>query len=152
MLEKRPTQDELLVQRYYDGELDEAQVKEAESLLEENTALRKRLGEYRNLSSLVQLSTPADSDELAKHRDWEAVVSGIERSGSRRGRKFSYWIGAAAAAALAIIFYSPFGASASNELIIESVSSTYDSFMLIQPLSDDEHTIIWINDPSSAVD
>ena len=41
-------------------------------------------------------------------------------------------------------------ATASNELVIESIDCNYASFMLLPPTAENGHTIIWINDPAGS--
>lgn len=149
MDEKQLSEIEVLLQRYYDGELDDASRKKMESLLAGNEKYRESLRSYERLSALLQLTAPETSDEFARRRDWEKIASGLESTGSPRSRKITYWLGLAAAAALLIFFYYPFGAPINNETVVESIDCTYDSFLLLHPCSDDGHTIIWINDHSS---
>ncbi|MBN2289975.1 MAG: hypothetical protein JXQ83_11635, partial [Candidatus Glassbacteria bacterium] len=120
-----------------------------ESLLSGDLSCRSSLSGYRSLSGLVQLAVPDDPDEISRQRDWEKVASGLSRTKSRRGRKFSFGLGLAAAAVLAVFFLHPFGAAVNNRIVVESIDCTYDSFLLLNPSSEDGHTIIWINDQSS---
>ena len=149
MNKKQLSEHEVLLQRYRDGELDDASRKKVESLLAGNEKYRESLRSYERLSALLQLTAPEASDELARRRDWEKIASGLESTGSRRSRKTTYWLGLAAAAVLFIFFYYPFGTPINNETVVESIDCTYDSFLLLNPSSDDGHTIIWINDHSS---
>ena len=149
MDEKRLSGNDELLQRYLDGELDKAGREKVESLLAGNSAYRKSLSDYESLSAMLQLTAPEAADDLAKRRDWEKIAPALQRQSRSRGRKITYWLSAVAAAAVFFFFYYPFSSTANNELVVESINCTYDSFMLIQPLSEDGHTILWINDQSS---
>ena len=149
-MDKEPlSENDKLLQRYYDAELEESERKKVKSLLAADETSRSSLRSYERMSELLQLAAPEASDELARHRDWEKIAPALQRPSLSRGRKITYWLSAAAAAAVFFFFYHPFGTTANNELIVESINCTYDSFMLIQPLSEDVHTIIWINDRSA---
>jgi len=149
MNEKQLSEHEVLFQRYHDGELDDASREKVESLLAGNEKYRGSLRSYERLSALLELTAPEASDELAGRRDWEKIASGLESTGPRKSRKTTYWLGLAAAAALFIFLYYPFGTPINNETMVESIDCTYDSFLLLHPSSDGGHTIIWINDHSS---
>ena len=146
---------EELLQRYYDGELDSEQAASVERALESDSGSAAALDELRAVSRL--LGRAADSyvpDELASRRTWEAVAEEMASRPTRgRVRRHAPWMGAVAAAAALVFYFSPLNivttAQASNELEIESIDCNYTSFMVIQPEEQNGHTIIWINDPAS---
>ena len=151
MDEKQLSENDELLQRYHDGELDdEVDREKVESLLAGDPAYRESLHDYESLSALLRLAAPEAADELAKRRDWEKTAHHLASPGVRKGRKLTYWLGLAAAAVVLFFFYYPFGAAVNNEIVIESIDCSYHSFLLLHPSSEDGHTIIWINDQPSA--
>jgi anti-sigma factor RsiW len=144
---------EELLQRYYDGELDESASHDVEQALALDTQASATLDDYHAVGRMLREASQATlPDELASRRSWEAISGKI---GSDPGRpvmrKPAAWLTAVAAAAALVLYFSPLNivpsAQASNELDIESIDCNYASFMLLQPEAENGHTIIWINDP-----
>jgi anti-sigma factor RsiW len=144
---------EELLQRYYDGELEQAASVDVEQALTEDTQAAATLDDYRAVGRMMRAaSQDALPDQLSAHRTWEAISGEISSDPVRPAmRKPTAWLTAVAAAAALVLYFSPLSivpsAQASNELDIESIDCNYTSFMLLQPEAEDGHTIIWINDP-----
>ncbi len=143
---------EELLQRYYDGELDEAAEHSVEQALALDAQAAATLDDYRAVGRLLREASQASlPDELASRRNWEAISGRIGPDPGRPAiRKPAAWLAAVAAAAALVLYFSPLNivpsAQASNELDIESIDCNYASFMLLQPEAENGHTIIWIND------
>ena len=146
--------NEELLQRYYDGELDEVLAARVKKALENDGESAALLGEYRAVGNLLrEAAGQSEPDQLTARRTWNAVEAELGEARPRgRVRRHAPWMGAVAAAAAIILYMSPFNivpsAVADNEVEIESIDCNYASFMVLQPDEDDGHTIIWINDPA----
>lgn len=141
--------NEELLQRYYDGELEEAERLRVEKALEQDAAARgfiQELAEVRE--AMAALARECEPDDVAVRRAWERIARRLHSG--RRVRRAAWWAGGAAAAAvLAVTWLLPPAvteARASNELDIESIDCTYAGFMILPSAEQDGHTIIWIND------
>ncbi len=141
-----------LLQRYYDGELEQAESREVEQALADDPAAAATLEDYRTVGRMLrQAAADAAPDELASRRTWDAISSEFSPAAGRSAiRRPAAWLAGVAAAAALALYLSPFdivpAARASNELDIESIDCSYHSFMLLQPETENGHTIIWIND------
>lgn len=138
-----------LLQRYYDGCLEQAESREVEQALAENPAAAATLEDYRSVGRMLrQAAADAAPDELSSRRTWDAISSELSPAAGRRPA--AAWLAGVAAAAALVLYLSPFNivpaARADNELDIESIDCSYHSFMLLQPETENGHTIIWIND------
>jgi len=141
--------NEELLQRYYDGELEEAEQRRVEKALEQDASAREFIEELAGVSrAMAELARECEPDEVSDRRAWEKIARRLHSG--RRVRRAAWWGSAAAAAAvLAAIWLLPPAvteARASNELDIESIDCTYAGFMILPPAEQDGHTIIWIND------
>ncbi|MBW7997221.1 MAG: hypothetical protein FVQ81_11760 [Candidatus Glassbacteria bacterium] len=144
---------EELLQRYYDGELDESGNRLVEQALAEDSQAAALLEDFRAVGNLLRAAADSTApDQLTARRTWEAIDSELRRPGGKSGlRRNAAWLGAVAAAAAIVLYLSPLNfvptVQASNELEIEDIDCNYASFMLLQPEAENGHTIIWINDP-----
>jgi anti-sigma factor RsiW len=143
-----------LIQRYYDGELDDILAAKVAQALEGDTESAAMLHEFRQVGDLLRVSAERfEPDQLAARRTWNAVAVELQQARPRgRVRRHAPWLGAAVAAAAIILYLSPLNivppAVADNAVEIESIDCNYASFMVLQPEEDDGHTIIWINEPA----
>lgn len=144
---------EELIQRHYDGELEEAQSRAVEQALARDPQATATLEDYRAVGRMLRDASRASlPDEVSSRRNWDAISAEINSGPGRRSavRRPAAWLTAVAAAAAVVLYISPFNivppAQASNELDIESIDCNYDSFMLLPPEAENGHTIIWIND------
>jgi len=138
---------EEIIQRYYDGEVDDQERSRIEQALAADPASRQTLARYERVSGLMQLvGKESEADDFTARRNWRKIFRALEEKPRSLLRRPRFWISMAAAAVFWLFFYEPFEKIQSNELEIESIDCTYASFMLIQPEAETGRTIIWISD------
>ena len=141
---------EEILQRYYDGEVDDQERSRIEQALAADAASSRTLAQYERVSELIQLvGEESEADDFTVRHNWRKILRGLEEKRRSMLRRPRFWVSMAAAAAFWLFFYGPFEKIQSNELEIESIDCTYASFMLIQPEAETGRTIIWISDSGS---
>jgi anti-sigma factor RsiW len=136
-----------LIQRFYDGELEECLRSAVESALASSPEHARALERYRRLGGLLQeYAGRMQPDELTVRRNWEEIsrAAAMPNKRSFLRRRLPWLSAAAAAAAVAALLFLPAQQTMSAE--VESIDCTYSSFMVLNPDSDDTHTIVWIDD------